>query len=63
MRDKATNKMIDLTKKEIFAQLKKLGINSASEISSYYKEYRKSSEKTSQEYYEYSREGLDIYEK
>ena len=55
--------MIDLTKKEIFAQLKKLGINSASEISSYYKEYRKSSEKTSQEYYEYSREGLDIYEK
>ncbi len=40
--------MAYLTKKEILAELKKLGINSTSEINSYYKEYKDYSAKSSQ---------------
>ena len=45
--------MIDLTKKEILFQLKALGINSTSEGSFCYNEYREYSEKTSQEHFRY----------
>jgi len=45
--------MIGLTEKEISFQLMTLGINSTSEHSFCYKEYRKYSEKTSQEHFGY----------
>ncbi len=40
--------MASLTKKEILTELKKMGINSTSEINSYYREYKEYSTKSSQ---------------
>ncbi len=55
--------MIDLTKKEILFQLKGLGINSTSERSFCYDEYREYSEKTSQEHFRYVFKKKGIYQK
>ncbi len=43
--------MAALTKKEIIAELKKMGISTTSEINSYYKEYKEYSAKCSQAYF------------
>jgi hypothetical protein len=43
--------MENLSKKEVIAELKKLGINSTSELNSYYKEYKRFSAKSSQAFF------------
>ncbi len=43
--------MAALTKKEILAELRKLGIDSTSEINSYYREYKEYSVKYSQTFF------------
>jgi hypothetical protein len=56
--------MKNLSKKEVLAELKKLGINSTSELNSDYKKYKKYSAKSSQtflsKYYENLIQKLDI---
>lgn len=42
--------MSNLTKKEIIAELKKLGINSVHEINTYYKEYKRYSSPNSKKF-------------
>ena len=55
--------MIGLTKKEILFQLMTFGINSTSERSFCYEEYRGYSEKTSQEHFGYVFKKKGIYQK
>ena len=43
--------MADLTKKEIIAELRKVGVNSTAEIDIYYREYREYSARYSQAYF------------